>query len=74
MKDCKSYSSQDKWIAAIVIGLLALLFMSPFMYSAVNSVSSSFGLVITDKSGCANMAGLVLNVLMFTLVVRLLMN
>lgn len=74
MADCKTYSSQDKWIASIIAGLLFLLIASPFLFNAVNSITSSFGLVICDKSGCPNMAGLVLHAVVFVLIVRLLMN
>ncbi len=70
----KPYTTKDKWIVAIIAGLLFLLIASPFLYNAVNSVTSSFGLVMADGNGCPNMGGLLLHAIFFMLIVRLLMR
>ncbi len=70
----KPYTSQDKWIVAIIVGLLFLLIASPFFYNAINSLTSSFGLVIVDADGCANIGGLLLHSIIFVLIIRLLMR
>ena len=74
--DCmKPYTSKDKWIVALIAGLLFLLFSSPFLYETVNSLTSSFGLNIVDgKKGCPNLGGLVLNSTLYLLATRMLMR
>ena len=69
----KPYTSKDKWIVSIIAGLLFLLIASPFLFNAVNSVTSSFGLIIAN-SGCPNLGGLLLHAIVFMLIVRLLMR
>lgn len=70
----KPYSDKDKWIVAIIAGLLFLLLASPFMYSLVNQVTKAVGMATADAKGCANGAGLLLHALIFLLIVRLLMR
>jgi hypothetical protein len=68
----KPYSSNDKWVVAIVGALLFLLLSSPYLYSNLNNLTSSFGMIIADD-GCPNLAGMILAALLFMLIVRLLM-
>lgn len=70
----KPYTSKDKWIVAMIGGLLFLLIGSPFLYEAVDSLTSSFGLKIADGNGCPNLSGLMLNSAVYVSVVRLLMR
>jgi len=70
----KPYTSKDKWIVSIIAGLLFLLIASPFLFSAVNSLTSSFGMTIASKDGCPNLGGLLLHSIVFMLIVRLLMR
>ena len=70
----KPYTSKDKWIVSIIAGLLFLLIASPFLFSAVNSITSSFGMTIASKDGCPNLGGLLLHSIVFMLIVRLLMR
>ena len=70
----KPYTSKDKWIISLIGGLLFLLIASPFLYEAVNALTSTFGLKIADRDGCPNLAGIVLHTLVFILVVRVLMR
>lgn len=73
--DCsKPYTSKDKWIISLIGGLLFLLIASPFLYEAVNSLTSSFGLVISDRDGCPNLTGIVLHTCIFIVIVRMLMR
>jgi hypothetical protein len=74
-KECmKPYTSKDKWIVSLIGGLLFLLIASPFLYEAVDSLTSSFGLKIADRDGCPNLAGVILHTGIFIVVVRLLMR
>ena len=70
----KPYASKDKWIVSIISGLLFLLIASPFLFSAMNSLTSSFGMTLATKDGCPNLGGLLLNAILFIFVVRLLMR
>lgn len=70
----KPYSSKDKWIVAIIGGLLFMLISSPFLYGAVDALTSSFGAPVSDSQGCPNLGGLILHTAIFVLIVRLLMR
>jgi len=70
----KPYTSKDKWIVSMIGGLLFLLISSPFLYEAVDALTSTFGLKIAGDQGCPNLAGLILHTSVFILVVRLLMR
>ena len=70
----KPYTPKDKWIVSIIAGLLFLLIASPFLFSMVNNLTSSFGMTISSKEGCPNLGGLLLHSIIFMLVVKLLMR
>lgn len=70
----KQLTSKDKWVIALLSGLLFLLVASPFLFNAMNSLTSSFGMTIADGGGCPNLGGLMLHAIVFMLVVRLLMR
>lgn len=65
----KPYTSKDKWIIALMGGLLFLLLASPFLFS----LTSSFGLPFAEGS-CPTVIGLLVHTILFTLIVRLLMR
>lgn len=70
----KPYTSKDKWIVALIAGLLFMLFASPFLFSAVNGLTQGFGMTIASPHGCPNLGGLLLFSIAFMLTVRLLMR
>lgn len=70
----KQLTSKDKWVIALLSGLLFLLVASPFMFNVMNSLTSSFGLTIADGSGCPNLGGLMLHAIVFMLIIRILMK
>jgi hypothetical protein len=70
----KKYTSKDKWIISMIGGLMFLLIGSPFLYEAVDALTSSFGLKIADSMGCPNLAGVVLHSVIFMIVTRVLMR
>lgn len=72
--DCtKPYNTKDKWIVAIIGGMMYLIFSSPFLYDFVNTTTETFGFPIS-KLGCPNTGGLVLHSIMFVMMARLLMR
>jgi len=73
--DCKTYTSRDKWIIAIVIGILYCLVASPFVYGAMDNLLKS---ILPNYPVLANGAptafGLLLHGVIFTLIIRGLMR
>jgi len=70
----KQLTSKDKWVIALLSGLLFLLVASPFLFNVVNGATSSFGMTIADHNGCPNLGGLMLHAIVFMLIIRLLMK
>ena len=70
----KPYTSRDKWIVALVAAVLFLILASPFTYSLLNGLTSSFGLITAAPNGCPLMSGLIIMAILYMLVVRLLMR
>ena len=70
----KPYKSRDKWVVALMAGLLFMLFASPFFFAALNGATSSFGLEIASMAGCPNLGGVVLSAVLYMLLIRLLMR
>jgi len=70
----KPYTASDKWTAAFMLGLLFLLVSSPFTYSLTNVLTKGAGFAIADSSGCPNLAGLIVHTIIFTLLLRLMLN
>lgn len=70
----KPYTGRDKWVVAIIIGILFLLFASPFTYTLTNGFFESIGLTLSTHAGCPYMSGLLVHMILFILVARLLMR
>ena len=70
----KPYTVSDKWTAAFMLGILFLLVSSPFTYSLTNTITKGAGFAISDTQGCPNLAGLIIHTVIFTLLLRLLLN
>jgi hypothetical protein len=70
----KPYTSSDKWTVAFISGLLFLLVASPYLYTLTNTATSTIGLVIADADGCPNLAGIIVHGIVFTILLRVLMN
>ena len=70
----KPYKSRDKWVVALMAGLLFMLFASPFFFAALNSGTSRFGLEVANIAGCPNLGGVVLSAVLYMFLVRLLMR
>lgn len=66
-------TSSEKWWASLLVVLLAALVFSKFFMFAMNSVFSVLGLDLMNGYGCSNMAGYIIQLVIFFLLVRLLM-
>lgn len=69
----KSLTDKDKWIIAIVCGVLFLVIAAPFFYNIANGTTSAFGLKIADN-GCPNLAGLLIGAVIYTLILRFIIS
>lgn len=65
-------SNSQKWIAAIVAGLLFLLLSSPIAYQFTNALFGAIGLNTTD-GGRPTWGGLIIHSIIFVLLIRLIM-
>lgn len=69
----KDVTSAGKWFVSFLIALLALLIFNPYTYNITNKIITALGAKsILKCDGCPNMIGVLLNVLIFFLVIRLL--
>lgn len=64
----------QKWVIALISGLLFMLISSPYFYRLTNMFTSRFGLTIASNTGCPNLAGLVIHTVVFILIVRAIMR
>jgi hypothetical protein len=70
----KPYTSKDKWIVALVGGLLFILMSSPFLYETINTFTSTLGAHTLDNKDTPTIQGMILHSILFTLATRLLMR
>jgi hypothetical protein len=69
----KPYTSKDKWIVAVIGGVMFILFSSPFFYDLIDTATGSFGFS-TANDGCPNLRGSIVHSVLFVLTVRLLIR
>ena len=66
-------SNEDKWRYTLYTTILFLIIVCPFTYLLVNSILG--GLVkICDKKGCPTSMGILIHAVVFTLLLRYLMD
>lgn len=66
-------SSGQKWIAAIILGLLFALISSNFVYRLTNTLFTSIGVSPLYVAGGPTLLGLLIHTIVFILIVRLIM-
>lgn len=67
-------SNLDKWIIAVLIGIIFAIIASPFMFRITNFFFKKLGFPTVDSNGVPNLFGLVLHAGVFIVVIRLLMH
>jgi hypothetical protein len=67
-------SNTDKWRYTLYTTVLLLILFNPFMYKIVNSLLSSIAGPIANSEGCPTLVGFVIHSIIFTIILRLLMN
>ena len=63
-------SSSDKWMGAVIGGILFAILSSPFAYNLTSSLCEMAGLGETCRWGCPNMVGLAVHSVVFALITR----
>lgn len=67
-------SNKDKWIIAIIIGILVFIIFSTFFFRLTNYLFRGFGLPTCDNTGKPTLAGLVIHSILLVVLVRILMH
>jgi len=67
-------SNTDKWRFTLYTTILLLILFNPFMYKIVNSLLFSIVGSIANNEGCPTLIGFVIHAIIFTIILRLLMN
>ena len=67
-----SYS--DKWRFTLYTTFVLVILFNPWTYKLVNSLLSRFIGQIASSSGCPTLLGFAVHVLVFTLVIRYMMD
>lgn len=75
MADAKMYAAANKWVVALMAGLLFVLIGSPFLYQKTDMLARMISprLSLASFQGMPNIYGLALHGVVFALIVRLLM-
>jgi len=66
--------TSDKWRFTFYTVLVALLIFNPWTYKLVNLLLSRFIGTIASSEGCPTILGLGVHVVVFTLIIRYLMD
>jgi len=66
-------SSADKWKYTLYTTVLFLIIVNPMTYKLVNMIFGKL-MKVCDKSGCPTTFGYLLHALVFTLLLRLMMD
>jgi len=68
-------SKTQKWLVALIAGLLFIIIASPIVFKGVDYLISKLGLGhIAAKDGCPNSVGLIVHGVVFFLIIRLFME
>lgn len=76
--DCKCHSKKpvnaDKWRYTLYTTVLFLIVVNPYTYKLTNMLFSKLIGTVASSSGCPTTTGIVLHAVVFTLLLRLLMD
>lgn len=67
-------SNLDKWIIAVLIGIIFAIIASPFLFRVTNAIFKRLGFPTVDNNGVPNMFGIVLHTVILIILIRLLMH
>ena len=69
-----SVQSSDKWRYTIYTTIVLLILFNPMMYKTMNSLLGKFVGQIASNDGCPTTLGFVIHAVVFTLIVRYMME
>ena len=73
-KKCnENVEHHDKWRYTLYTTVLFLIIVNPMTYKLVNMILGSF-IRICDSKGCPTMSGIIVHAIVFTLLLRYLMD
>jgi len=70
----REVTSVDKWTFTLYTTVLLLILFNPWMYSFVNRLVGYFVGSIANKEGCPTILGFIFHAVVFTVILRGLMN
>ena len=70
----RDLNSVDKWRFTLYTTVLLVILFNPWMYLFVNKLLGSLIGTIANKEGCPTIIGFIFHAVVFTLILRLLMN
>ena len=70
----RDLTSFDKWRFTLYTTVLLVILFNPWMYLFVNKLLGSLIGTIANKEGCPTIIGFIVHAVVFTLILRLLMN
>lgn len=71
---CKTPSSADKWMYTLMTTLLFLIIVNPYTYKLVQTLLGGIVKIADIRTGCPTMAGIIVHAIVFTLLLRLMME
>lgn len=70
----KDSTSEDKWRYTLYTVVVFIIVVNPYTYILVDSILKNVGLNIADSGGCPTGVGLAVHTVVFTLLLRGLME
>jgi hypothetical protein len=70
----KDATSNDKWRYTFYTTIILLILFNPWTYKLVNKLLSNFVGAIASKDGCPTLLGFGIHAVIFTIIIRLLMD
>jgi len=74
VKENHHLASFNKWKYTLYTTLIVLLIFNPFTFKFMNSLLSSIVGKIASNDGCPTLLGLAIHAIVFTLIIRLIMD
>ena len=76
IKSCpkENSSSADKWRYTLYTTFVLLILFNPWTYKLVHKILGSIIGAIANKEGCPTMLGFIVHAIVFTVILRLLMD
>jgi hypothetical protein len=74
VKENTSLASYNKWKYTLYTTIIVLLIFNPFTFKFMNSLLSNILGKIASNDGCPTLLGLVIHAVVFTLIIRFMMD